>query len=174
MILVQLIIKSVLLVVLVLLMPNLYANDDEIVVIIPTRQFPDWERLRFTSLLPAPWGNQQVEIKEKNNKISFLSLRNRKFHLQFPVKSLKHIDNPHLRSSLLIYESKNIKKEVFFTLRIFYGQRNENIECSTGYDQYYKYVEIYLNILDFNKKSKGDMDFKTYDECGVPTNEFSS
>ena len=52
MVLVQLNTKFILLLVLVLFAINSYANNDEIIVKIPTRQFPEWQQLSFTSLIP--------------------------------------------------------------------------------------------------------------------------
>ena len=69
--LVQLTSKFTLLMVLVLFAPKIYTNDDEIIIKLASRQFPDWQQLSFTSVIPDPWGNQQIEIKKKIIKLVF-------------------------------------------------------------------------------------------------------
>ena len=167
--LVQLNTKFIFLLVLVLFAINSYANNDEIIVKIPTRQFPEWQQLSFTSLIPDPWGDQQIEIKKKNNKISLLTLRNDDFFLQFPIKRLNFIDGPYLGTAFLIYETVDIKNEITFTVRLAYGQINEKLECQSGYKLKDKHLEVFFDIKRASIKPKVKMTFRTIDECGVPT-----
>ena len=166
---VQSIIKGILLTLLVLLAANIHANDDEIVVIVPTSQFPDWQQLSFSSLVPDPWGDQQIDIKKKNNKINLLTLSNKNYFLQFPVKRLKAIDNPHLRSAFLIYATSDIKNEILFTVRLAYGQKDEQMKCTPDDELMSKYLEVYFRVKGFKKDQNVEMTFRTIDECGVST-----
>ena len=167
--LVQLTTKFTLLMVLVLFAPKIYTNDDEIIIKLASRQFPEWHQLSFTGVIPDPWGNQQIEIKKKNNKISFLTLRNDNFFLQFPVKRLDHIDKPHLRGAFLIYETVDIENEITFTVRLAYGQIDEKLTCEPVDELEYKHLEVFFDINRAGGKPKVKMTSRTIDECGVPT-----